>query len=86
MMMNEFTDRTGYEPDHTKATKGIHFWGSSFVCGPQGEILAMGREDAEEEMLVEIDTERTDKVRHWWPFLRDRRIDKYGDLTLRYRD
>lgn len=79
-------NRTGYEPDHTKATKGIHFWGSSFVCGPQGEILAMGREDAEEEMLVEIDTERTDKVRHWWPFLRDRRIDKYGDLTLRYRD
>lgn len=79
-------NRTGYEPDLTKATKGVHFWGSSFVCGPQGEILAMGREDAEEEMLVEIDTERTDKVRHWWPFLRDRRIDKYGDLTLRYRD
>lgn len=79
-------NRTGYEPDGTRATKGIHFWGSSFACGPQGEILAMGKEDEPENIIAEIDMQRTEKVRRWWPYLRDRRIDSYGDLTKRFRD
>lgn len=77
-------NRTGYEPDPSGATKGINFWGSSFVCGPQGEILAQAPIDEEAEMIVEIDLERTEQVRRWWPYLRDRRIDQFGDLTKRY--
>ena len=64
----------------------IQFWGTSFVCGPQGEIIYEASEDEEESIIVEMDTERSEQVRRWWPFLRDRRIDQYGDITKRYVD
>lgn len=78
-------NRTGYEPDPSGQTNGITFWGSSFVCGPQGEFLYQAPED-ETVQIVEIDKTRTENVRRWWPFLRDRRIDEYGELTKRFRD
>ena len=68
------------------AKGGISFWGSSFGCGPQGELLAMASNDQEEVLLVDLDLERSEAVRRWWPFLRDRRIDAYGDLLKRWRD
>ena len=68
------------------ATGGISFWGSSFGCGPQGELLAMASPDQDEVLLVDLDLERSEAVRRWWPFLRDRRIDAYGDLLKRWRD
>lgn len=79
-------NRTGHEPDPSGQTNGIQFWGSSFVCGPQGEFLY--RAPAEEEImqLVEIDRKRTENVRRWWPFFRDRRIDAYVELTKRWID
>jgi len=79
-------NRTGHELDPSGQTNGIQFWGSSFVCGPQGEFLY--RAPAEEEImqLVEIDRKRTENVRRWWPFFRDRRIDAYGELTKRWID
>lgn len=77
-------NRVGYEEDPTGATSGIDFWGSSFVCGPQGEILYMAPEDKTAEEIVEVDLRRSEDVRRWWPFLRDRRIDAYGDLTKRF--
>ncbi len=64
----------------------IHFWGSSFVAGPQGEILAQATTDAAEVLQVEIDLQRSEAVRRIWPYLRDRRIDAYHELNLRYRD
>lgn len=79
-------NRVGLEPDPSGATGGILFWGSSFVAGPQGEILEMLPDDREDLRIVDIDMERSEQVRRWWPFLRDRRIDAYGDLTRRYRD
>lgn len=79
-------NRTGYEPDPSGQTNGIAFWGSSFVCGPQGEMLYQAPADKEMERIVEIDMGRTENVRRWWPFLRDRRIDEYGELTKRFRD
>lgn len=79
-------NRIGYETDPSQQTNGITFWGNSFVCGPQGEFLYRAPEDKEVEQIVEIDRNRTENVRRWWPFLRDRRIDEYGDLTKRYRD
>jgi len=78
-------NRVGYEPDPSGATAGITFWGNSFACGPQGEILARAG-DAAETVVVDIDLARSERVRRMWPFLRDRRIDAYGDLLLRYRD
>lgn len=78
-------NRTGYEPDPSKQTNGITFWGNSFVCGPQGEFLYQAGEE-ETMQIVEIDKARTENVRRWWPFLRDRRIDEYGELTRRFRD
>ena len=78
-------NRVGYEPDPSGATAGITFWGNSFACGPQGEILARAG-DAAETLVVDIDLARSERVRRMWPFLRDRRIDAYGDLLLRYRD
>ncbi len=78
-------NRVGHEPDPSGATNGILFWGSSFVAGPQGEFLHRSPHDAEDTAIVEIDMQRSEQVRRWWPFLRDRRIDAYGDLTLRYR-
>ncbi|MEN8821057.1 MAG: nitrilase-related carbon-nitrogen hydrolase, partial [Abyssibacter sp.] len=78
-------NRVGFEADPSDATAGAEFWGSSFVCGPQGEMLA--RAGSERQTLVAtVDLARSEKVRRIWPYLRDRRIDAYGDLTLRYRD
>ena len=79
-------NRVGYEPDPSGVTGGITFWGQSFVAGPQGELLEILPTDAEAESVVEVDMERSELVRRWWPFLRDRRIDAYGDITKRYRD
>lgn len=79
-------NRTGYEADPSEQTGGIRFWGSSFVCGPQGEMLWQAATDEEVEQIVEIDKQRTENVRRWWPFFRDRRIEAYGDLTRRWID
>ncbi len=79
-------NRTGHEADPSRQTAGIQFWGTSFVCGPQGEVIhACGAVD-EEVVVVDIDLQRSEQVRRWWPFLRDRRIEEYGDLTRRFRD
>ena len=78
-------NRTGHEPDPSGATGGIQFWGNSFVAGPQGEFLYHAPSDKEAEAIIDIDMKRTEQMRRWWPFLRDRRIDAYADLTLRYR-
>ena len=79
-------NRVGHEPDPSGATGGITFWGSSFVAGPQGEMLLELSRTEEAEAVLEIDLRRSETVRRWWPFLRDRRIDAYGDLTRRFRD
>ena len=79
-------NRVGYESDTSGQTQGIQFWGNSFAAGPQGEILISASSEKEENMLVEIDSGRSETVRRWWPFLRDRRIDAYGDLTKRFID
>ena len=78
-------NRTGFEPAPDGA-RGIQFWGSSFAAGPQGEFLAQASSDRRELLRVEIDLERSEHVRRIWPFLRDRRIDAYADLTRRFRD
>ena len=78
-------NRTGFEPA-PGGGHGIAFWGSSFVAGPQGELLAQAGTDAPELLLAEIDLSRSEQVRRIWPFLRDRRVDAYGDLLKRYRD
>lgn len=79
-------NRTGHEPDPSGQTNGIQFWGSSFVCGPQGEFLYRAPAGEEAEQIVEINRTRTEEVRRQWPFFRDRRIDVYGDLTKRWID
>ena len=79
-------NRTGYEPDPSGQTGGIRFWGSSFVAGPQGEFLAQASDSQEENLIVEIDLNRSENVRRWWPFLRDRRIDEYGNIIKRFLD
>lgn len=79
-------NRVGFEPDPSGATDGITFWGSSFVAGPQGEILHSAPVDCEEEALIDVDFKRSEQVRRWWPFLRDRRIDAYSGLTKRFLD
>ena len=79
-------NRVGHEADPSGATNGIQFWGSSFVAGPQGEFIYRAPDDCEETAIVDIDCRRSEQVRRWWPFLRDRRIDAYGDLTKRFRD
>lgn len=78
-------NRVGHEPSPLGAS-GIRFWGSSHVLGPQGEFLAEAGQDEPELLLCEVDMERSEHVRRIWPFLRDRRIDAYGDLLKRYRD
>ena len=77
-------NRVGFEEDPTGASSGIDFWGSSFVCGPQGEFLTSAPDDRPAEEIVDVDLAHSENVRQWWPFLRDRRIDAYGDLTKRY--
>ena len=79
-------NRVGYEPDPSGQTNGIQFWGSSFVAGPPGELFYQAASDQEESVIVNIDMERSENVRRWWPFLRDRRIDEFQDLTKRFRD
>ena len=79
-------NRVGFEPDPSGQTEGITFWGSSMVVGPQGEILHRSSENEEESTVVEVDLAHSENVRRWWPFLRDRRIDQYGDITRRYID
>ena len=79
-------NRVGFEPDPSHQTGGIQFWGSSFVAGPQGELLYRASDREEESVIVAIDMEHSEQVRRWWPFLRDRRIDEFGDLTKRFRD
>ena len=79
-------NRCGHESDPSGATGGITFWGSSFVAGPQGEFLFQAPSQGECSAVVDIDMARSEQVRLWWPFLRDRRIDAYGDLTRRFRD
>ncbi len=79
-------NRTGREPDPSGQRQGIEFWGSSFVAGPQGEILAQAPADAPVVLAAEVDLGRSERVRRMWPFLRDRRIDAHQDLLRRYRD
>ena len=79
-------NRTGHEDDPSEQTHGIQFWGSSFVAGPQGELLHQSPTDIEDVAVVEIDIKRSEQVRRWWPFLRDRRIDKYDNITKRFID
>ena len=79
-------NRVGHEPDPSGQTGGIQFWGSSFIAGPQGELIYRASDTEEESLVVEIDLKHSEQVRRWWPFLRDRRIDKYGDITRRLID
>lgn len=78
-------NRTGFESDPSGVTNGINFWGNSFICGPQGEFLYHA-DEGEGTRIVEIDKKRTENVRRWWPFFRDRRIDDYDNLTKRWID
>ncbi len=79
-------NRVGFEPDPSQQTQGITFWGSSFVAGSQGEFIYRASETEEEYTIVEIDLQRSEQVRRWWPFLRDRRIDEYHNITKRFID
>ena len=79
-------NRVGHEPDPSDQTNGIQFWGNSFVAGPQGELLAVADNYKEQNMVVEVDMTRSENVRRWWPFLRDRRIDEFDALTKRFID
>lgn len=79
-------NRVGHEPDPSNQTKGIEFWGSSFVAGPQGEILYRASEHEEACEIIDIDLKHSEQVRRWWPFLRDRRIDNYGEIIKRFID
>ena len=79
-------NRVGHETDPSGQTGGIQFWGSSFVAGPQGELLYRAPADREESVIVDVDMKRSEQVRRWWPFLRDRRIDCFTPLTRRFID
>lgn len=79
-------NRVGFEPDPSEQTGGIQFWGCSFVAGPQGELCYRASEHDEESQIVEVDLRHSEDVRRWWPFLRDRRIDQYSDITRRFID
>ena len=79
-------NRVGFEPDPSGQTEGIQFWGSSFVAGPQGELYYRASDQEEESLVVDIDLKHSENVRRWWPFLRDRRIENYGDITKRFID
>lgn len=79
-------NRVGHEPDPSGQTNGIQFWGSSFVAGPQGEFLWRASAVEEQRKVVDVDLEHSEQVRRWWPFLRDRRIENYGEITRRFID
>jgi N-carbamoylputrescine amidase len=78
-------NRVGHEPSPTGGA-GLEFWGTSFLCDPQGQIIAEASTDKEETLIAEVDPQRIEDIRRGWPFLRDRRIDAYGDITKRYID
>lgn len=79
-------NRVGYEPDPSGQTNGIQFWGTSFVAGPQGELIYEATTDEDESIIVELDLDHSEQVRRWWPFLRDRRIDEYTNILKRFID
>ena len=79
-------NRVGFEPDPSEQTGGIQFWGSSFVAGPQGELYYRASDNEEESLVVDVDLKHSEDVRRWWPLLRDRRIDHYGNITRRFID
>ena len=79
-------NRVGHESDPSGQTRGIMFWGSSFVAGPQGELLYRANAEDEATAVVDVDLDHSEQVRRWWPFLRDRRIEDYGDIVRRFRD
>ena len=79
-------NRTGHEPDPSGQTRGISFWGSTFVAGPQGELLYRAPKNEEVNTVVDIDMKRSENVRRWWPFLRDRRIEEFAPLSKRFLD
>ena len=79
-------NRVGHEPDPSGQTNGIQFWGNSFVAGPQGEFIAQASQTEEENIVLEVDMTRSENVRRWWPFLRDRRIDAFDGLLQRFID
>lgn len=79
-------NRVGHEPDPSGQTQGIVFWGSSFVCGPQGELFYQASDNEEESLVLDIELKHSEQVRRWWPFLRDRRIEEYKDITKRFID
>ncbi|WP_443703091.1 carbon-nitrogen hydrolase [Prevotella sp.] len=79
-------NRVGHEPDPSGQTQGIVFWGSSFVCGPQGELFYQASDNEEESLVLDIDLKHSEQVRRWWPFLRDRRIEEYKDISKRFID
>ena len=79
-------NRVGFEKDSSGVMAGIRFWGNSFVCGPQGEFLVHANHQDEEILYSDIDLKQGENVRRWWPFLRDRRIEEYSNLTKRYID
>ena len=79
-------NRVGHEADPSGQTNGIQFWGTSFVAGPQGELIYEASQDEEESIIVDIYLKRSEQVRRWWPFLRDRRIENYTDITKRFMD
>lgn len=79
-------NRVGLEPDPSAQTNGIQFWGSSFIAGPQGEFLYRASDSEEEIRITDVDIAHSEQVRRWWPFLRDRRIDKYTDIARRFID
>ena len=77
-------NRVGHEPDPSSLSEGIQFWGNSFVCGPQGELLFQAVNDAEQNLLATVDLSRSEDVRRIWPFFRDRRIGSYADISKRF--
>ena len=79
-------NRVGHEADPSNQTNGIQFWGSSFVAGPQGEMLYRAPSAVEATQIIEVDMKRSEQVRRWWPFLRDRRVDSYKDILKRFID
>ena len=79
-------NRVGFEPDPSRQTQGIQFWGSSFVAGPQGELLYRASENEEETAIIDVDLAHSENVRRWWPFLRDRRIENYSPILNRFND
>ena len=78
-------NRTGFEASPNTTDAGIQFWGHSFIAGPQGEVLAMAKDDCEQTLMVELDMQKSEHIKRIWPYFRDRRIDEYQDLTKRWR-